>query len=125
MKDATYNIIKATIAGDDTVTEIEAAAILRFCRAPAFAVPMPEPVASPSERWISPTRASELLSVSLRTIQRWVKSGDLPSRRVSGCRRIPESALAALPHTAGAADRNPFGKSTVPAGLGRPDAMEA
>ena len=97
MKDSTYNIVKTTLDGDETVPEAERKAILASCRNPSPPACRAEPAVPPVERWLSPKAAAGLLAVSLRTVQRLVRSGALPSRRVLGCRRIPASALAALP----------------------------
>ena len=95
MKGTTYNIIKATLDGDETLGEADRNAILASCRDPTPPAVRAASAAPQAERWLSPGHAAELLSVSLRTVQRLVRSGALPSRKVLGCRRIPASALAA------------------------------
>jgi excisionase family DNA binding protein len=91
VKSSTYNIVKAAIESDDTIAVDERQAIMAFCKRPVA----PVHSSLPSERWLSPRQAAGMLSVSLRTIQRLVSSGAVPSLTVLGCRRISESALAA------------------------------
>lgn len=51
--------------------------------------------------------AAELLTVSTRTVQRLIKSGDLEAFRIGGRPRIPAGSIAKLLHlTGGGADDN-------------------
>jgi excisionase family DNA binding protein len=93
MRASTYAIVKAAVDADDTLSDAERQAILRFCREPVL--PGATHVAALA-RWISPVQAAAALSVNLRTVQRWIAAGVLPSRRMAGSRRIPADALGAL-----------------------------
>lgn len=97
MKDGTYNIIKATISSDDSIPPEAKRAILEFCRNPVTATQQ----STIPEQYLPPRTVAQRLQVSLRTVQRWVEDGSISSKRIMGCRRIPESALehmAALPY---------------------------
>jgi excisionase family DNA binding protein len=96
MRDSTYAIVRAALAGDDTVSAADRTAILSFCREPRAPAAAPAGATSlPAESWLTAPQAAKSLGVSLRTVQRLVASGALPSRMLLGCRRIPASALAA------------------------------
>ena len=94
MKEATLKMIHLTLESDDSVAEADRKAILAVCKNPLTATYPSNSANQSPERWLSRKQAAARLSVSLRTVQRLVKSGALPSRMVLGCRRIPESALA-------------------------------
>ena len=51
------------------------------------------------KRYLRPDEVARMLSVSVRTIQHWAKSGKLPAVKLNGLLRIPvaelERALAA------------------------------
>lgn len=86
MRDTTYSIIKASLASDDTVTEAERTVLLQYCRHPAPVVRLPE--TPPCMEFLTSEEAAAKLQVNCRTVQRWMSSGKLPSRRIMGCRRI-------------------------------------
>ena len=46
-----------------------------------------------SEGYLSPDHAAQFLDLSRRTIDRMIASGELPSAKVNGARRIPKRAL--------------------------------
>ncbi len=46
-----------------------------------------------SEGYLSPNKAAEFLDVSRRTIDRMLKTGEIPSVKLNGARRIPKRAL--------------------------------
>ena len=97
MQDRTIQMIELALGGDDTLSADERQAILAACRNPLAPAYRPEQSVPPLDRWLSPRETAGLLSVTLRTVQRWIQSGRLPSRRILGRRRIPASALANLP----------------------------
>ena len=45
---------------------------------------------------LRPREVAEVLSLSIRTIQRWIESGSIPSRVVGGCRVIRTSDVLRL-----------------------------
>ena len=101
MKPNTYMMIRLAVEGDDTLTESDSNAILAFCKKPVLpTVPSePRPVVErrePQEHYFRPREVAAKLGVNLRTIQRWIQTGTLESRRVVGCRRIPLSAINKL-----------------------------
>lgn len=92
MKASTYNIIKTTLDGDDSLSAEERTAILRFCREPIPKPLQPAPTL-PGEHYLRTREAAAVIGVSPRTIQRWIRLGTLESRQVVGSRRIPSAAL--------------------------------
>ena len=48
------------------------------------------------ERYLKPTDMAESLSVSVRTVQRWMEDGRLPFVEVCGIRRVSENAWRAF-----------------------------
>ncbi len=47
----------------------------------------------PNRSFLTPQEVSELLRVSVYTVRRWIKQGDLPAYRVGRSWRISASAL--------------------------------
>lgn len=90
MQDATYKAIAAILATDSSVSTEARQAILAFCRCPAPFAPSSTP-----NRFISPKEVARRLGVSLRSVQRRISTGDLPSKRFGHSRRILESAVDA------------------------------
>jgi excisionase family DNA binding protein len=93
VKESTLKMVRLALESDDTVSAALRGAILARCREP-LQEPPSDPVAEPAEQWLSRRQAARMLSVSVRTVERLVKSEGLPSRRILGCRRIPASALS-------------------------------
>ena len=102
MKPTTLQMVKLAMEADDTLSPTDRQTILAVCRDPMLVATGAKQTDAPTYRWLTPKQAAAALSVSLRTVQRLVISGALPSRKVMGCRRIPSSALAgqAAPLTA-------------------------
>jgi len=97
MKDGTLSIIKMTLETDDTLSHEDRLAILAFCKSPKVA-----PAKSPPTQYLAPKEVSLRLGVSLRTVQRWITTYEMPSTRIGGSRRIPATALedlSVLPHS--------------------------
>lgn len=91
MQEGTLNIIKATLDGDNTLSKEEKAVIWESLRKPKET-----PVQSLPVTFVTPNEVVRRFGISLRTIQRWISTGQLPSRRLGGCRRIPTDALEAF-----------------------------
>ena len=108
MTDLTLQMIERVLKDDKTVPRPVAREIVAFCLDPAPRTP--EVPASEPERMVSVKQSAEILSVSPRTIQRWISSKELPSRRIMGCRRISTHDLAAF------AGKNDGGRDYTPAG---------
>jgi len=88
MKEGIYNILKATLDGDDSLSKEDKNAILAFCKCPKLI-----PTQSLSIKFLTPNEVVQMFGVSLRTIQRWISSGQLPSQKLGGCRRVPSNAI--------------------------------
>ena len=43
-----------------------------------------------------PRDVGKLFGLSVRTIERWIEAGELPSVRIGGTRLVPKSAIDAL-----------------------------
>jgi len=100
VKAATYNIVKATLDSDDTLTDAGRKAILAACRNPLPNPTRVEPHRQ-AERYLRAGEAACELGISGRTLQRWMAAGTIPSLRVVGRRRIPLSAIRMLLGEAG------------------------
>lgn len=111
MKPPTYQMVKLALEADDTIVDADRQHILAVCRDPALALPRPEQPSIPASRWLTPRQAAESMSMSLRSVQRLIRNGSLPSRRISGCRRIPADAIgnppAPLPRKPGCSSPRP------------------
>ena len=98
MKQATFQMVGLALDADDTLSAADRQVILAVCRDPALAAVQAEKL-SAATRWLTPPQAAEALSVNIRTVQRRIRDGSLPSTRIGGSRRIPSSALERLiPH---------------------------
>lgn len=93
MKSTTYKMIQLTMEADAEMSAADREAILAICREPALAVVRNERPQAPTIRWLTPNQVADALSVSLRTVQRHIQSGLLPSRRIGGSRRIPSDVI--------------------------------
>lgn len=49
-----------------------------------------------SEQFHTIQQASEIFQVAPKTIQRWIKQGELRAVRIGGATRIPQSAIDAI-----------------------------
>jgi len=107
---------QVAIDTDDTLTADERQAILAFCREPIQPPAARHAVPLTADRWLTRKQAAATLAVSVRTVQRLVKSGKLPSRLILGCRRIPASSLTE-PGTSDKAIIWPSRNPTVPTNL--------
>ena len=88
MKDGTLNIIKSILDNDDSLSHENKQSILAFCKTPLVATTRTAPA-----QYLSPKEVALRLGVSLRTVQRWITTHELPSTRIGGSRRIPATAL--------------------------------
>ena len=92
MKDSTYKIIEATLSADDSISSDVRQAILDLCRHPLLSGPKPT-----AARYLSLDVVADRLNVSVRTVQRMITAGKLPSTKIARCRRVAEATLAQLP----------------------------
>ena len=99
MKPNLLTAIHALLQADDSIDEPTRLMIMACCREPYPPPAQPAPAATQPERLLSPQQVSAQLAVSVRTVQRWLRDGSLPSKRLGSSRRIPASALERLPST--------------------------
>ena len=121
MKPATIQMITLAMNADDSLTDADRQAILACCKQPFPPRAHTQTMAKPPERWLTPQETAEALSVNLRTIQRHIRDGSLPSALIGGSRRIPSGALERLvPHPWQPAGTAPFASRdpTVPGDCG-------
>ncbi len=90
MKDGTLNIIKSILDNDDSVTQENKSAILAFCKNPTART---APAISQPVKYLTPNQVADKLGVCLRSVQRWISTGQLPSKKLGECRRVPSNAL--------------------------------
>jgi excisionase family DNA binding protein len=106
MRDNTYKMIELTLNGDDSLSQEIKSAILAFCKNPtttASSAPAPtQPV-----KYLTPKEVAEKLGVCLRSVHRWISTGQLPSKKLGECRRVPSNALDDL---SALAPKYPFSK---------------
>lgn len=101
MKESTISIVKAVLDGDDSMSDAERELVLSFCRNHGV---VGRQVANPSDRWLTPAEVADMLTVSVRTVRRWIAGGVIASRRIGRIRRVPESSMslvAEFPHVGG------------------------
>jgi hypothetical protein len=90
MNDSTYKIIKATIDGDNSLSAEDRADILSYCKTPRV-ISATSP-AQPPMIYLTPKAVASNLSVCLRSVHRWISTGQLLSKKFGECRRIPLDA---------------------------------
>lgn len=75
---------------DDTIPPEIRTAILDFCKNPEVSS-----TTSPSQpiTYLSPKQVAVTMAVSLRSVQYWLASGQLKSKRIANFRRVPSNAL--------------------------------
>lgn len=89
MKNATLTVIKSVLDSDESITPETRTAILSFCRNPAVTSAVPQQPIT----YLSPDQVAWALGLGLRTVQRMVANGTMPSRKIMSCRRIPSTVL--------------------------------
>ena len=87
MKTEVFNMIHGALKLDDTITAEHRTNILELCKHQA------PHSAKESNKYLTPNEIADLLNVSLRTVQRYIKSGELSSVKFMGSRRTSEAAL--------------------------------
>jgi len=90
-------MIAAALKLEESLSPDQREYILRVCRNP---VPLASSPPLPTEPCLTPEETARRLHVSLRTIHRMIKTGELPSTVIRRCRRIPQTALAEIESTA-------------------------
>lgn len=91
MKPETYTAIKSMLAVDGTLSSEETSAILAFCNHPT--THSETETTTVVHQYLSPQEIAEHLHVSDRTVRRWIGSGELPSTKFRGARRVSQNAL--------------------------------
>ncbi|MBR4614383.1 MAG: helix-turn-helix domain-containing protein [Kiritimatiellae bacterium] len=87
MTQTTRQIIKAALDGDATISVEDRSRILSACRGDGDSRDM---------RTFTAPKAAKILNVSLATINRMKRSGELRTRRVRGRNRITAESLYSL-----------------------------
>ena len=108
MKTETLDAVKAILLTDSTVGSQHRQLILDACRHPDSVARKVSPVKT-AVRYLSVKTVAERMDVSVRTVQRWIADGNLPSVLVRGSRRIAESDLKEM-----VAEHNNAGQDDTP-----------
>ena len=87
MTPQTLTAIKSLLSTDSTVSAGHRALILSVCREPEI----PGPAASCPETYLTPMQVADRLIVRRETVYRWIRQGIIPSKRMGGTKRVPES----------------------------------
>jgi excisionase family DNA binding protein len=93
MKDGTLNIIKTTLDNDETLTQEAKHSILAFCKNPQASSTTGTTANAQPVKYLTPNQVSEILGVCPRSVHRWISTGQLPSKKLGECRRVPSNAL--------------------------------
>lgn len=98
MKPETLTMIKSILTLDGTVSQAEITIILEACKNPTArldATPAPATGAAPTAN-LTLKQTAKLMTVSLRTVQRCISAGELPSIKFRGNRRVSRTAIDAF-----------------------------
>jgi excisionase family DNA binding protein len=99
---ALTSMIKSMLALDGTVSQAETTIILDVCKNPITRSDTAS--TTTATEYLSPKDVAKKMHVSGRTVRRWISTGTLPSKKINGVRRIPDTAVddlggnALLPH---------------------------
>jgi len=93
MRDNTLKMIELTLNGDDSLSQENRIAILAFCKNPQASSTTGTTANAQPVKYLTPNQVSEILGVCPRSVHRWISTGQLPSKKLGECRRVPSNAL--------------------------------